>query len=281
MSDPRLCAWCRKPLFAKARPYMRFCGRKCRQTAFRLRRRRATTEAIDRPLRFGYADPPFPGLARLYKDQPTFAGEVDHAALIASLEYSGYDGWALSTSARPGLRLVLPLCPPEARVCPWVKPHGAAPASYGLHNCWEPLIVVGGRQVQPGIRDWLSALPARGGGDLPGRKPLAFCAWLFDCLGMRPGDTIVDLFPGTGIVGKAWAELSSKYSEPSLVDGRRDSAAVDDVSLLEQRRGSSSPDDGAPEAVRARLRFLPSLPAPSDPSADGVDDVSRPGVDDT
>lgn len=52
-------------------------------------------------MRFAYADPPYPGLAaRYYADQPTYAGEVDHAALVASLEASGYDGWALSTAAR-------------------------------------------------------------------------------------------------------------------------------------------------------------------------------------
>jgi hypothetical protein len=60
-----------------------------------------------------------------------------------------------------------------------------------------------------GKRDWLRAMPARGEGTLPGRKPIAFCAWLFDLLGMRPGDTLVDMFPGTGMVGRAWTELSS------------------------------------------------------------------------
>jgi len=136
------------------------------------------------------------------------AGEVDHRALIASLEASGYAGWALSTSAR-ALRELLPLCPLAARVCPWVKPHHPATRTYGLHNCWEPLIVVGGRARRPGKRDWLQASIARGGGTLPGRKPLAFCAWLFECLGMLPGDELVDVFPGTGVVGRAWRELKA------------------------------------------------------------------------
>lgn len=57
----------------------------------------------------------------------------------------------------------------------------------------------------------LRALPARGGGSLPGRKPLAFAAWLFECLGMRPGDELVDLYPGTGVIGRAWASLSSMH----------------------------------------------------------------------
>jgi hypothetical protein len=169
-------------------------------------------------MRFAYADPPYPGLSsKYYRQQPTFAGEVDHAALLSSLEGRRLlsplqprhlDGWALSTSAR-ALRDILPLCPPEHRVCPWVKPHQPSPRTYGLHNCWEAVIVVGGRGERPGKRDWLSALPARNGGTLPGRKPIAFCAWLFSLLGMRPGDELDDLFPGTGVVGRAWGELSS------------------------------------------------------------------------
>ncbi len=78
---------------------------------------------------------------------------------------------------------VLPLCPAGARVCAWVKPIGVPAATYGPHSTWEPLIVVGGRPRRPGVRDWLRAQPARGGGDLPGRKPLAFCASLFNALG--------------------------------------------------------------------------------------------------
>lgn len=159
-------------------------------------------------MRFKYADPPYPGLsAKYYGDEPTFAGEVDHVQLIASLVDSGCDGWALSTSSK-ALRAILPLCPPEARVCAWVKPIGVPPATRGLHSTWEPLIVVGGRQRQPGVRDFLSAQPARGGGSLPGRKSIAFCAWLFNCLGMQAGDELEDLFPGTGVVGRAWASLT-------------------------------------------------------------------------
>jgi len=219
-AESRLCAWCRSPLEVTARPAQVFCSQNCRQFAFRLRRRRATEATNAQPMRFCYADPPYPGLAnRYYGDQPTYAGEVDHAELIASLEASGYHGWALSTSAK-ALRDVLPLCPPppESRVCPWVKPIGAAPLTYGPHNTWEPLIVVRGRKLRPGFRDWLSAAPARGGGTLPGRKPIAFCAFLFQQLGMLPGDELVDLFPGTGVVSRAWAELGRLPSSADRAD---------------------------------------------------------------
>lgn len=211
----RHCAWCRSLLEVAAAADTRFCGRKCRQSAFRLRRRRQTEDMASRPMRFAYADPPYPGLARkYYQNEASYGGEVDHRALVASLAAGGYDGWALSTSAK-ALRDVLPLCPEGARVCSWVKPIGASTRTFGLHSCWEPLIVVRGRPLRPGVRDWLSAQPARGGGELPGRKPIAFCAWLFDCLGMLGGDTLVDLFPGTGVVTRAWAELSPRSSTTS------------------------------------------------------------------
>lgn len=263
---PSACAWCRRELERTApspapgrdasseprgygpvvqsgsrRADARYCGVRCRQAAFRLRRRRQTDAAADRPMRFAYADPPYPGrAARYYAREPTYAGEVDHRALIASLEAYG-DGWALSTAA-DALRDVLPLCPPGARVCAWVKPIGASPLTYGIHNCWEPLIVVRGRRRRPGVRDWLRAQPARFGGELPGRKPLAFCAWLFDCLGMAPGDELVDMFPGTGVVGRAWASLgavpdaSQEYSDdtspPAPADGGSPVAEdLDDASL--------------------------------------------------
>lgn len=159
-------------------------------------------------MRFAYADPPYPGrAARYYRHEPTFAGEVDHVALIASLQASGYDGWALSTAA-DALRSILPLCPPEARVCAWTKPIGASSRTLGIHNCWEPVIVVSGRRLRGGVRDHLSAQPARGGGILPGRKPIAFVAWLAALLGAAAGDELVDLFPGTGVVGRAWEELT-------------------------------------------------------------------------
>lgn len=164
-------------------------------------------------LRFAYADPPYPGTAaRYYKAEESYAGEVDHPALIARLEArraSGeLAGWALSTSAKAGLPIVMPLLPPAARVCPWCK-HGAVPAStFGSHNSWEPLIVVGGRALRPGFADFLTAHSARRGGTLPGRKPIAFWAFLFRQLGMLPGDTFEDLFPGTGTGSAAWAEIN-------------------------------------------------------------------------
>jgi hypothetical protein len=163
----------------------------------------AAAEGFGVPLVFAYADPPYPGFARkLYGRE-----EVDHGALVRSLE-SSFHGWALSTSSKT-LREVLPLCPPRVRVAAWVKPIGVSSKTRGAHSTWEPVIYRPGRRLRPGFRDWLAAQPARRGGTLPGRKPVAFCSWLFRLLGMRPGDELVDLFPGTGIVSRSWRELSS------------------------------------------------------------------------
>lgn len=197
-------------------PSARFCRRKCRQAAFRCRKRRVIPgTAAETPGAFAYADPPYPGLARrYYEGHPDYAGEVDHVELVASLAAGGYRGWALSTSSQ-ALREILPLCPEGVRVCAWVKPIGVSSKTFGLHSTWEALIVAGGRKRQPGVRDWLRAQPARGWGSLMGRKPVAFCAWLFDCLGMLPGDSFVDLFPGTGAVARAWREVSAAPASPT------------------------------------------------------------------
>lgn len=213
-------------------------------------------------MRVAYADPPYPGRAkRYYGREPSYAGEVDHVALIASLKAS-YDGWALSTSA-DALRDLLPLCPPDVRVCAWVKPVGACPATYGLHNCWEPLLVVPARSLRPGVRDWISAQPARFGGNLPGRKPLAFAAWLFDCLGLLPGDELVDLFPGTGIIGRAWAEASL-----GAVGTRRflDAATADVVEDLADASQEYSGDASLPGADDAPASADAFQAAPGDVS---------------
>lgn len=185
--------------------------------------------ADGRARRVAYADPPYPGMAwRCYGDQPTYAGEVDHAELVQRLV--GFDGWALSTSAK-SLRDVLQLCPPEARVAAWVKPIGVSGKTRGPHSTWEPVIYMPARLQQPGRRDWISAMPARGGdSDLIGRKPRAFCTWLFELLGLAPHDTFVDLYPGSEAVTRAWsaavyAASTYRVSRRVLDDGAIESQA--------------------------------------------------------
>lgn len=205
--DGRRCSWCKNPIPEKARVDSVFCGRKCRQRAFRIRRRTDIETSNEQPKRVAYADPPYPGFAWMYADQDSYGGEVDHAALVAKLE-AEYDGFALSTSAKT-LAQVLSLFTVPVHVCAWVKPIGVSSETFGIHNTWEPLIVKPARELRPGKRDWLAAQPARrGGSTLIGRKPEAFATWMFALIGALPGDTLDDLFPGSGMIGKAWAELN-------------------------------------------------------------------------
>jgi hypothetical protein len=220
--DTRLCAWCRRPIDATARVDAIYDTKKCRQAAWKFGRARIVAERAEAPMRFAYLDPPYPGNARrLYGDHADYRGEVDHALLIRGAVGFFPDGWALSTSAAAlsdVLELVLrSVGSPRrstVRVCPWVRGLG----SNGLQshplllNTWEPVIVVGGRakapRPGPGRRlDSLVHTPRARTSDpnrVKGAKPAAFCWWLFDLLGAQPGDELVDLFPGSGGVARAW-----------------------------------------------------------------------------
>lgn len=223
--DGRKCGWCRGRILETAKSSSVFCSKNCRQTAFRLRRRVLAMERDGEPKRIAYADPPYPGMAkRFYQHEASYAGEVDHQALIQSL-VDGYDGWALSTSAAALKETkILEWCPKGIRICPWIKANGPHPDTRGIHNLWEPLIVFEARREKPGKRDYLIAKPARGGGDLPGRKPIAFCAWMFGLIGMHPGDSFVDLFPGSGVVGRSWAQASRNAGVDASPEPGRDTS---------------------------------------------------------
>ena len=155
-------------------------------------------------MRFAYADPPYPGQAvRRYGGI-----EVDHSALIERLRT--YDGWALSTSAA-ALREVWNLCP-EARCAAWVK----TLASNGwcrVRWTWEPVLFVTPRRgiaagERSSVRDGLVSAPdvARPWQEVRGRgggaKPYPFVRWVVELLGAGDGDTVDDLFPGSGNVAR-------------------------------------------------------------------------------
>src|SRR5277367_5989681 len=84
-------------------------------------RRRAglLTQPMAHQMKIAYADPPYPGCAHRYRDHPDYAGEVDHAALIAHLDHD-FDGWVLHTHT-PAIAVLAPLLPPGARWGAWVK----------------------------------------------------------------------------------------------------------------------------------------------------------------
>lgn len=178
-------------------------------------------------MRVAIADPPYPGnSARHYRHHPDYAGEVDHAQLIARLDRE-FDGWALWTSAA-ALQEVLPLCPePEwsraktnawpqrrqgtgVRVCSWVKPMTPLKPNVSVQYGWEPVIVKVPR-LRPAksrhVNDWIACSPVRWkeiAGGVVGMKPPAVSYWLFDVLGLEPADELVDPFPGSGAITEAW-----------------------------------------------------------------------------
>jgi hypothetical protein len=158
-------------------------------------------------VRVAYADPPYPGqAAKHYRDHPDYAGEVDHAALLLRLAKE-YEHWALSTASSTLLYILrLPECPVDVRIGAWVKPFCAFKANVNPAYAWEPVLFSGGRKrgrTDATVRDWVSA-PITLQRGVAGAKPDAFCFWLFDLMGMQPGDDLVDLFPGSGAVGAAW-----------------------------------------------------------------------------
>lgn len=167
-------------------------------------------------MRLAYADPPYPGRAHLYEDHPDYAGEVDHVALIERLRE--FDGWALSTNAE-SLHWILPLCPPEHRILAWVK--------NTVTVAWEPVIIVSARRPDGGLRDWIHSEAdsyqwrPKPDSYVIGQKPERFCVWLFEWLGASPDDTLDDLFPGSGQVGRVWERWRSQLTLPL---GRSESA---------------------------------------------------------
>lgn len=151
----------------------------------------------DRKVKFAYADPPYIGQARKLYD----CAEVDHTRLLEQL--AGYDGWALSASS-PSLRELLPMCPADVRIGGWFKPFCIFKPNVNPAYAWEPVLFRGARKrsrKEPTVRDWHSANVTLKKG-LCGAKPESFCTWIIQLLGLQDEDTLDDLFPGTGVMGK-------------------------------------------------------------------------------
>lgn len=216
------CAWCDGSLEG-LRKDAKFCGVRCRQASHRFGKAAVSRRRATLPIRLAYADPPYPGLsARYYSEHPDFGGEVDHRALLSRLQE--FDGWALSTNS-DSLPLVLHLAVDlgieELQVAAWHRGPRKVRTSRPL-RAWEPVVYRGGRRV---VREPLEAAvdfldhvsrprttdPKR----VIGAKPSAFAFWMFDLLGARPGDELVDLFPGSGGIARAWSAFEAAALEPS------------------------------------------------------------------
>lgn len=169
-------------------------------------------------MKLAYADPPYPEQAqRHYANDPSgiAAEEVDHKALIEML-MRDYEGWALSTNV-PGLEHIKDLFPKGffkangIRVCAWVKPWASWKPSNRIQYAWEPVLVktprTKGSKSVASVRDFLIANITMKKGT-HGAKPDVFNDWILDLLGYQDGDTLDDLYPGSGGMAgalKRWA----------------------------------------------------------------------------
>lgn len=164
-------------------------------------------------MRFCYADPPYPGQAHRYPEKQ----EVDHQELIDMLCEEFPDGWALSTSSS-ALQDVLAMCPDDVRIAAWVKPFAVFKPNVNPGYTWEPVIFRGGRKrnrYAPTVRDhFIHNITLKKG--LVGAKPEGFCFWVFGLLGAEPGDEFVDLYPGTGVVGRCWEWFEQGLTEAPI-----------------------------------------------------------------
>lgn len=175
-------------------------------------------------MRFAYADPPYLSCGHMYDahhdDARTWDDPETHRNLIGRLCADYPDGWAMSLHS-PSLRTILPMCPEDCRVAAWVKPFAVFKPNVNPAYVWEPVIFRGGRRrgrTEPTTRDWLAeSITLKRG--LTGAKPEAFCRWILDLLGFdRDQDTIDDLFPGTGIMGRVVAGLQSRLENAPLFE---------------------------------------------------------------
>lgn len=253
----RICAWCRGRIGDELRADATFCGKKCRQAAHRFGALvPAAPPPAGAPLRLGVLDPPYPGLARrYYRAHRDFAGEVDHRALLEHARRD-FHGWALSTSAK-AVPAILGLCRElelDVRVGSWVHQFRRTRSAHPLSS-WDALIYAGGRREitddQPPDSLVCTTRARTSNPDhVPGEKPPAWCVWVFRLLGARAGDELVDVFPGSGSVGRAWTLYTSGGSArrvatagPTRRGRRRDGSVAQVLATRRARQPDASVDE--------------------------------------
>jgi hypothetical protein len=157
-------------------------------------------------MRLAFADPPYYRCCRLYGHRHEGAyGCWDDIATHRTLfdHLSGFDGWFCCASS-PSLKEIIRLAP-DARLGAWVKPFAAYKKNVRIAYTWEPVLFTPGRDSSmDGAlvgRDHLSE-PITLQKGLTGAKSERFCVWALTLLGYVPGDEVVDLFPGTGVMDR-------------------------------------------------------------------------------
>ena len=106
----------------------------------------------------------------------------------------------------------------------WCKSFYAFKRNVRPAYAWEPVIFWGGRNPINGFR---AEIPEKNGKQttpkdfivepitlqkgLVGAKPEKVCRWILDLLNVQSGDKVVDLYPGTGVMGKVAAEVCADH----------------------------------------------------------------------
>lgn len=162
-------------------------------------------------MKLAFADPPYLGqgkkhYAAHHPEAHLWDAPETHRRLITRLE-SDYDGYALCASSR-SLHTLLAMFADPPRIASWVKPFAAFKANVRIAYTWEPVLFREARRSAASgafaNRDHLSE-PITMKKGLVGAKPERFCRWVLDLIGWIPGDQVVDLFPGTGVMGRVEA----------------------------------------------------------------------------
>lgn len=130
-----------------------------------------------------------------------------HRRLLEEL-LDGYDGFAIATS--PDGLAAYGALPAAVRIMAWIKPN-AQPGCHRLRSNWEPVILYppeGRRSNRGGVGQIPDVLTAHVPGGFIGAKPREWVEWILSALTFDPDtDTVDDLFPGSGAVESAIAQL--------------------------------------------------------------------------
>ncbi|NBW38779.1 MAG: hypothetical protein EBR30_27915 [Cytophagia bacterium] len=146
---------------------------------------------------------------RLHDEAQIWDDKRSHLQLLERLSEEFPDGWALSCNPKD-LRWLLPTMPEDVRICAWTKTFYQI-RSVSVQYAWEPVLLRGGRKIgsrdRPLVLDWLSCARSMKKG-VPGAKPHRFNQWILELLGYDSReDELVDLFPGSGGMALALAEV--------------------------------------------------------------------------
>ena len=122
----------------------------------------------------------------------------------------------------------------------WVKGFAAFKRNVSVAYAWEPVYVKPARKPVVSkrlvMRDWIEhSITLRRG--LTGAKPEKVCHWAFEMAGAHPGDELVDLFPGTGAVSRAWQTWKGLFVLPEPSGSAGPSATAGSSPTRSRQRG--------------------------------------------